>query len=194
MSEFCALTDNITIQCGDDNPLAGLGNIYLAPVRQIDLDSTTFNAAAHDVTAIALKSAGKFVKVEARVGTKDVTTENVKDAGGNVFTITANAVIPNIDKAKSFLLESYGKQKMVAIIELYEKTGANRKAIIVGLDAKMKADAGANFVFNPTVEAEMGGINGYNCSIVAMQGESPRFFTGSITVEDGSTGETVTLG
>jgi hypothetical protein len=174
--------------------LAGLGNIYLAPVRQIDLDNTTFNGAAHDITAIALKSAGKFVKLEARVATKDVADENVKDAGGNIHTITVNAVVPNIDKAKSFLLEQYGKQKMVAIIELYEKTGSNRKAIVVGLDAKMKADAGANFLFNPTVEAEMGGVNGYNCSLIAMQGESPRFFTGAIVVEDGSTGTTVNLG
>ncbi len=194
MAEFCALSDNIAMECGDDFPLAGVGNIYIAPVRQVDLTSTTFNALAHDITAIALKSAGKFVKIEGRVGTKDVAVENVKDGGGNVFNVTANAVIPNLDKAKSFLLEKFGNQKLVVIVELYTKTGSNRKAMVLGLDSKMLSDAGVVFNFNNTLEAEAGGLNGYSCVITGSQGESPRFFTGAITVEDGSTGTTVNLG
>ena len=58
----------------------------------------------------------------------------------------------------------------------------------------MGIDAGAMFSFNDTVEAEQGGLNGYNCVITAVQGESPRFFKGSILVEDGASGPTVTLG
>lgn len=194
MAEFCAFTDNIAMECGDDFPIAGMANIYLAPVRQIDLANTTFSTTEHDVTAIALKSSGKFVKIEGRVGTKDLTTENTKDGGGNLFTVTANAVIPNITKVKSFLLELFGKQKVVAIIELYTQTSGDRNAVIIGLDNKMKADAGAVLNFNDTVEAEAGGLNGYNLSIVAAQGESVRFMTGDILVEDGSTGTTVSLG
>jgi len=194
MAEFCAFSDNLVMGCGDDFPLAGLGNIYIAPVRQVDLTATTFSTTNHDITAIALKSAGKFVKIEGRVNTKDVATENAKDGGGNVFTVTANAVIPNIDKVRSFVLEQFGNQKLVAIAELYEKTGSNRKAVVIGLDAKMLSDAGAMLNFNTTVEAEAGGLNGYNCIFTATQGESPRFFTGDITVEDGSTGTVVSLG
>ena len=58
----------------------------------------------------------------------------------------------------------------------------------------MLTDAGATFAFNNTVEAEQGGVNGYNCVITAVQGESTRFMKGDITVEDGLTGETVSLG
>jgi hypothetical protein len=196
MAEFCELTDNITNQCGDDFPLAGLGFLYIAPVRQVDLTATVFDAATHDITAIALKNTGKFVKIEGRVSTKDLATENAKDGGGNVFNLTANAIIPNLDTTKSFLLETYGKQKLVVIAELFEKDGVsgNRKAVVIGLDNKMLTDAGATFAFNNTVEAEQGGVNGYNCVITAVQGESTRFMKGDITVEDGLTGETVSLG
>ena len=195
MSEFCVLTNNILNECGDDFPLAGLGNLYLAPVRQVDLAATVFSATEHDVTAIALKNTGKFVQIEGRVSTKDLAGENAKDGGGNVFNMTVNVSIPNLDKVKSFLLETYGKQKLVVIAELYEKAASgNRKAVILGLDDKMLTDAGATFAFNPTVEAEQGGVNGYNSIITSVQGESPRFMTGAITVEDGATGTTINLG
>jgi hypothetical protein len=196
MAEFCVLTDNITNECGDDFPLAGLGNLYIAPVRQVDLSATVFGTTAHDITAIALKNTGKFVKIEGKVSTKDLATENAKDGGGNVFNLTVNAVIPNIDSAKSFLLEEYGKQKLVIIAELFEtdSVSGNRKAVVIGLDNKMGVDAGAMFNFNNTVEAEQGGVNGYNVVITATQGESTRFMKGDITVEDGLTGETVSLG
>lgn len=194
MAEFCAFEDNIAMQCGDDFPLAGLGDFYVAPVRQVDLANTTFSSTNHSITAIALKNAGKFVRVEGRVNTKDLASENTKDGGGNVHTITANAVVPNIGKVKSFILEKFGNQKVIIIAPLYELETTNPKAVIIGLDKKMKADAGAMLNFNTTVEAEAGGLNGYNLAITATQGESPRFFAGTITVEDGSTGETITLG
>ncbi len=196
MAEFCPLTDNITNECGDDFPLAGLGFLYIAPVRQVDLTATVFDAATHDITAIALKNTGKFVKIEGKVSTKDLATENAKDGGGNVFNLTANALIPNLKTTKSFLLEEFGKQRLVVIAELFEKddVSGNRKAVVIGLDNKMLTDAGAIFAFNNTVEAEQGGVNGYNCVITATQGESTRFMKGDITVEDGATGETVSLG
>mgnify|MGYP001063665168 FL=1 len=196
MAEFCPLTDNITNECGDDFPLAGLGFLYLAPVRQVDLTATVFDAATHDITAIALKDSGKFVKIEGKVSTKDLATENAKDGGGNVFNLTANALIPNLATKKSFLLEQFGKQRLVVIAELFEKddVSGNRKAVVIGLDNKMLTDAGAIFAFNNTVEAEQGGVNGYNTVITAVQGESTRFMKGDITVEDGLTGETVSLG
>ena len=196
MAEFCALTDNILNQCGDDFPLAGLGNIYLAPVRQLDMSATVFDATNHDITALALQSAGTWKKIEGRVSTKDLATENAKDGGGNVFNLTVNAVIPNLDTVKSFLLEEYGKQKLVVIAELYEldAVSGNRKAVVIGLDKKMLQDAGATFAFNNTSEAEQGGVNGYNTVITAVQGESTRFFKGTITVEDGATGTPVNLG
>jgi len=195
MAEFCALTDNILNQCGDDFPLAGLGNIYLAPVRQLDGTATVFGTTTHDITALALQAGGFFMKIEGKVSTKDLASENAKDGGGNVFNLTVNALIPNLKAASSFLLEEYGNQKLVVIAELYELgAGGNRKAVVIGLDAKMGTDAGATLAFNATSEAEQGGVNGYNTVITAVQGESPRFFVGAITVEDGATGTTVNLG
>ena len=196
MPVFCPINLELTNQCGDDFPLAGLGNFYLAPVRQLDMASTVFGAAVHDITALALQSAGTWAKIEGKVSTKDLATENAKDGGGNVFTITVNAVVPNIDSLKSAVLEKFGNQKLVIIAELFEldATTGNRKAVVIGLDKKMGIDAGAMFSFNDTVEAEQGGLNGYNCVITAVQGESPRFFKGSILVEDGASGTTVTLG
>jgi len=196
MPVFCPINLELTNQCGDDFPLAGLGNFYLAPVRQLDMASTVFDAAVHDITALALQSAGTWAKLEGKVSTKDLATENAKDGGGNVFTITVNAVVPNIDSLKSAKLQSFVNQKLVIIAELFEldATTGNRKAIVIGLDKKMRIDAGAMFSFNDTVEAEQGGLNGYNCVITAVQGESPRFFKGSILVEDGASGTTVTLG
>jgi len=44
----------------------------------------------------------------------------------------------------------------------------------------MKQDAGVSFSFNPGTEAEQGGVNGYNCVIAGVQGESPRFFAGAL--------------
>jgi hypothetical protein len=195
MAEFCALTDNILNQCGDDFPLAGLGNIYLAPVRQLDDSATVFGTTTHNITALALQAGGFFMQIEGKVSTKDLATENAKDGGGNVYNATVNCMIPNMDKDKSFLLEEYGKQKLVVIIELYELAASgNRKALVIGLDNKMGSDAGATFAFNNVSEAEQGGANGYNCIITAAMGESPREYTGAITVEDGATGTTVNLG
>ena len=196
MPVFCPINLELTNQCGDDFPLAGLGNFYLAPVRQLDMASTVFGAAVHDITALALQSAGTWAKIEGKVSTKDLATENAKDGGGNIFTITVNALVPNIDSEKSAKLQSFGNQKLVIIAELFEldATTGNRKAVVIGLDKKMRIDAGAMFSFNDTVEAEQGGLNGYNCVITAVQGESPRFFKGSILVEDGASGTTVTLG
>jgi hypothetical protein len=195
MAVYCPLTDNILNQCGDDFPLAGLGNIYLAPVRQLDDSATVFGTTTHDITALALQGGGFFMQIEGKVSTKDLASENAKDGGGNVHNITVNALIPNLDKDKSFLLEEYGNQKLVLICELYELAASgNRKAVVIGLDKKMGSDAGATFSFNTTSEAEQGGVNGYNTVITAVQGESVRFFTGNITVEDGATGTTVSLG
>ena len=195
MAEFCPLTDNILNQCGDDFPLAGLGNIYLAPVRQLDDSATVFGTTTHDITAVALQAGGFFMQIEGKVSTKDLASENAKDGGGNVHNITVNAMIPNLDKDKSFLLEEYGNQKLVLICELYELAASgNRKAVVIGLDKKMGSDAGATLAFNTISEAEQGGANGYNTVITAVQGESVRFYTGDITVEDGATGTTVSLG
>ena len=197
MPVFCPINLELTNQCGDDFPLAGLGNFYLAPVRQIDQSTLIFDASKHEITgALSLQSAGTWAKLEGRVSTKDLATENAKDGGGNVFTITVNAVVANIDSVKSAVLEKFGNQKLVIIAELFEldATSGNRKAVVIGLDKKMGIDAGAMFNFNDTVEAEQGGLNGYNCVITAVQGESPRFYNGSILVEDGSAGTAVTLG
>jgi hypothetical protein len=195
MAVFCALTDNILNQCGDDFPLAGVGNIYLVPARQLDATATVFGTTTHDITAVAVSGGGFFVQIEGKVSTKDLASENAKDGGGNVHNLTVNAMIPNLDKDKSFLLEEYGNQKLVVIAELYElASSGNRKAVVIGLDKKMGLDAGATLAFNTVSEAEQGGANGYNTVITAVQGESVRFFTGSIVVEDGGTGTTVNLG
>lgn len=195
MAVFCTLSDNILNQCGDDFPLAGLGNIYLAPVRQLDPTATVFGTTTHDITAVALASSGKFVKIEGKVSTKDLSSENTKDGGGNVHNITANVLIPNLDKDKSFVMEEYGNQKLILIVELYELAASgNKKAVVIGLDKKMVGDAGATLSFSTTSEAEQGGVNGYNAVITATQGESVRFYTGAITVEDGGAGVTVNLG
>ena len=154
-----------------------------------------FGTTTHDITALALQAGGFFMQIEGKVSTKDLASENAKDGGGNVHNITANALIPNLDAAKSFLLEEYGNQKLVLICELYELAASgNRKAVVIGLDKKMGSDAGATLAFNTTSEAEQGGVNGYNTIITAVQGESVRFFAGAITVEDGATGTTVNLG
>ena len=195
MAVYCALTDNILNQCGDDFPLAGVGNIYLVPARQLDASATVFGTTTHDITAVAVQGGGFFVQIEGKVSTKDLASENAKDGGGNVHNLTVNAQIPNLDKDKSFLLEEYGNQKLVVIAELYESAASgNRKAVVIGLDKKMGLDAGATLSFNTVSEAEQGGVNGYNTVITAVQGESVRFFTGAIVVEDGGSGTTVNLG
>jgi len=195
MAVYCALTDNILNQCGDDFPLAGVGNLYLVPARQLDASATVFGTTTHDITAVAVQGGGFFVQIEGKVSTKDLASENAKDGGGNVHNLTVNAQIPNLDKDKSFLLEEYGNQKLVVIAELYESAASgNRKAVVIGLDKKMGLDGGATLSFNTVSEAEQGGVNGYNTVITAVQGESVRFFTGAIVVEDGGSGTTVNLG
>jgi hypothetical protein len=195
MPVFCPLTDNILNNCGDDFPTAGVGNIYLVPARQLDATATVFGTTTHDITAVAVLSGGFFVQIEGKVSTKDLASENTKDGGGNVHNLTVNAMIPNLDKDKSFLLEEYGNQKLVVIAELYELAASgNRKAVVIGLDKKMGLDAGATLAFSTVSEAEQGGANGYNTVITAVQGESVRFFTGAIVVEDGGAGTTVNLG
>ena len=195
MAVYCALTDNILNQCGDDFPLAGVGKIYIVPARQLDASATVFGTTTHDITAVAVQGGGFFVQIEGKVSTKDLASENAKDGGGNVHNLTVNAQIPNLDKDKSFLLEEYGNQKLVVIAELYELAASgNRKAVVIGLDKKMGLDAGATLSFNTVSEAEQGGVNGYNTVITAVQGESVRVFTGAIVVEDGGSGTTVNLG
>ena len=195
MPVFCPLTDNILNNCGDDFPTAGVGNIYLVPARQLDATATVFGTTTHDITAVAVLRGGFFVQIEGKVSTKDLASENTKDGGGNVHNLTVNAMIPNLDKDKSFLLEEYGNQKLVVIAELYEiAASGKRKAVVIGLDKKMVLDAGATLAFSTVSEAEQGGANGYNTVITAVQGESVRFFTGAIVVEDGGAGTTVNLG
>lgn len=181
MPVSCPITDDILIECGDDYPIAGIGKIYIAPVRQLDMASVVFSTTTHDITALPLLTAGEFAVVEAKVSTKDLATENTKDGGGNIWTITANAIITNLATDKSFILQQYGKQKLVVVVELYTKAASgNRKALVLGLDNNMKQDAGVSFSFNPGTEAEQGGVNGYNCVIAGVQGESPRFFAGAL--------------
>jgi hypothetical protein len=196
MPVFCPLSDSILNNCGDDFPLAGVGNLYIAPVRELDPTATVYSATEHDITAVALLAAGEFMQIEGKVSTKDLATENAKDGGGNVFNITANVLIPNLDTVKSFILEEYGNQKLIVIAELYEldAVSGNRKAVVIGLDKKMGTDAGATLAFNNTSEAEQGGVNGYNTVITATQGESTRFYKGALTVKDGVTTKTVNLG
>ena len=181
MPVFCPITTDLLNACGDDYPMAGVGNIYIAPVRAVDLSAVVYSGTSHEVTVLGLTGGGEFAKIEGKVSTKDLAAENAKDGGGNVFNITANAVIANLDASKSFILEQYGNQKLVIVVELYELgTGGNRKSMILGLDKKMGIDAGANFAFNNTAEAEQGGVNGYNATITGVQGESPRFFAGAL--------------
>lgn len=193
---FCSIGTSLTIDCGDEYPISGMGDIYIVPVNAIDETGVTVDATAHAFSAFATLSSEEWSRLEGKVDLTGLETENSKDGGGKVFTPTISITVPNITKARSFVMEKFGNQRVAVIATLNSKDSVtgNRNGVLIGYDNVTGKGAGANFTFNTQVQAEKGQMNGYVIEISGTQGESPRFVDFSITVDDGATGETVKFG
>jgi hypothetical protein len=192
----CSVTDNVAILCADESANAGLNKIYFVYEEELDGEPTV-DATEHTITAITLDSGSKFVELEGRFQTKDLTSEMTRENGGKTVTRTLNAFIPNMEKTKAKLLNDYTEgKKLFLIVSAYNKAGAtNKRAYAFGYDSKLGAkDSGAMLVVNEVSEAEIGGQIGYNVTFTATATETMREVEATITVEDGSTGTSVALG
>ena len=193
---FCSISTSLTIDCGDEYPISGMGDVYIVPVNAIDETGVTVDATAHTFSAFAVSGSEEWSRLEGKVDLTGLETENSKDGGGKVYTPTLSLTVPNADKARSFVMEKYGNQRVAVIASLNAKDSVtgNRKAVIIGYDNVTGKGAGAHLTFNTQIQAEKGQMNGYVVEISGTQGESPRFVDFSITVDDGASGETVLFG
>ncbi len=192
----CTVSNNVSIACLDESANAGLNKIYFVYEGQLSAEPT-LGATEHTVTGVSLSGGAVFVELEGRFQTKDVSSETTRENGGVSSARTLNAFIPNIEKTKAKLLNDYMKgKKLFLIVGTYNKAGAtNKRGLVFGYDAELgKKDSGAMLIVNEITEAEIGGQNGYNVTFTATATETMREFEGTITVEDGSTGTSVTFG
>lgn len=192
----CTVSNNVSIACLDESANAGLNKIYFVYEGQLSAEPT-LGATEHTVTGVSLSGGAVFVELEGRFQTKDITTEMTRENGGKTVARTMNAFIPNVEKVKAKLLNDYTEgKKLFVIVSSYNKAGStNKRGLVFGYDSKLgKKDSGAMLVVNEITEAEVGGQNGYNVTFTATATEPMREFEGTITVEDGSTGTSVTLG
>jgi len=190
----CTVSDNILTNCFDDSVNAGIGQIYFVFAEQVSAVTTGAN---HTVTAITTVGSAKFVKMDARFESKDLTTEMTRENYGKSIEKTLNAFIPNLRSVNAELLNDAatgGKLFVIFATNNADETSGNKIAKVFGWDNKLGADGGAMLVVNEVIEAEIGGQIGYNVTFTAKGTELLRDFNGDITVEDGATGTTVSLG
>ena len=189
----CTVSDNILTSCADDSANAGLGNIYAVFASQVDAVTTD---VSHRVTAVTLNGGAKFIKIEGRFEQKDIATEMSRENYNKSIERTLNAFVPNLREAKAALLNDYSTgKKLFVIVETYNQGVGGKLAKVFGYDSKLGIeDGGALLTVNEVIEGEIGGRIGADLTFVAKATELMRDFVGTIVVEDGSTGTTVTLG
>jgi hypothetical protein len=103
--------------------------------------------------------------------------------------------VPKVEKTKAQILQGFMALRGVAgLVETYEATGATKQALVFGYDKKIGKDAFLKATVSQMIEATIDGQNGYMVTFVGMATELSREFIGSITVEDGDTGTTVSFG
>jgi hypothetical protein len=193
MAFTCTVSQNIGINCADDQANAGLQDVYLVFSEQ--LDTVTPGAAnAHTVTAVTTVSSAKFVRVRGRFEKKSLESAMSRENYGRRSERTLNVFIPNFDVLTAQYLNDYScGGKVFVIVALNNKTGSDRNAVVFGWDGKIEEEGGALMVVNEQSDEEIGGVIGYNCVFTSIATEPMRRYIGTITVEDGSTGETVTF-
>ena len=190
----CTLATNLTIGCADETANGGFSKLYL--VADADLVSATFGTPpAHTATAITLADSKKFIEFNGRFATKSLASETTKENGGVSITHTLEVFVPKVEKTKAQILQGFMALRGVAgLVETYETTGATKQALLFGFDKKIGKDAFLKATVNQMIEATIDGQNGYMVTFVGMATELSREFIGSITVEDGSTGTSVSFG
>jgi len=191
----CTVASNLLINCVDDQANAGLGKIYLAFVNQVDTSAITYSATDHSMTAVGLLDSAVFVELEGRFELTDYASTSNRDNYGTTYERTLNAFFPNLTKERQFILDNLSKgKKLFAIVAGYESTGTQKRAFVLGWDKKLGAEGGAMLNINEIVAGEISGQNGATAVFTAKSTELLREFVGSITVEDGATGTSVSFG
>lgn len=192
----CTVSENIVTSCAEEGAISGLSTLYFVFGSQVDASTVTYGATDHSITAVGTVGAAKFVKAVARFESSDLSNEMNRDNYNRRIERTLNFFLPsdfNKDTAKLLNDYSFGK-KLFVIASLNDAAASgNEKGVVFGWSQKLKENAGAKLLVNETVEAETGGLIGYNCTLSGVSDELMRRFIGTITVEDGATGETVTF-
>lgn len=192
----CAVTDNLLIACADDDANAGLQSAYLVFMEQID--SVTLGSSTKDnVTAIATLGSAKFVELQGRFEKSSLTGEMTRENYGRSVERTLNMFVPYMEGTKAQILNNLsagGKLFVIAASNNVDASSGNNIAYVFGWDKKLKKTGGAMLVVNEQIDAETGGIIGYNLVFTARGTELLRDLDGDIVVEDGSTGTTVSFG
>jgi len=190
----CAITSNLSVTCADETANGGLSRIFMVADKQVA--SVTFGVSpAHTITGITTVDSAKFVEYMGRFETKSISTEANKDNGGVRYTHTIELFIPKLNKTKAEVLAQLDAVRgTVAIVETYESAGTDKQALVFGYDKKIGGDAFLKGTTAQMLEATVNGQNGYMLTLVGAGTELTREFIGTITVEDGATGTSVSFG
>jgi len=191
----CAvISNNVAYGCDSDVSLAGLKNIYLIPVADVDAVTLGATALEHTVTAITTTGA-KFVSIQARFETKDYTDEMNRENYNTKTEKTLNAVVPGMEKATlGAINELASSSKFLVIAELTNVNSAGvSKAVVIGWDKNLKKEAGLLVAANSTIETDISGIIACSLVMTGVGTEVVRRFEGTLVVEDGGSGTTVTF-
>ena len=185
----CAvISNNVSFDCPSDTALAGLKNLYVIPVS--DIDAVTFGVGAleHTITAITTTGAA-FVKIESRFETRDFTSEMNRENYNTKTEKTINAFIPGMEKATlGAINELATSSKLLVIAELSNvgSTGAP-KGIVAGWDKNLGKDGGLLLAAGSTSETDISGLIGTPVILTGVGTEIVRRMEGLITLADAST-------
>lgn len=187
MAEFAS---DIIITCDDENVRGGVKRAWVSNVDNV----SSFTAGVlHDYTAVVMDTtADVFYEVQGIVETKGLDGENTRENNSSMFENNFEMKIPRLGKTKAKALQDLVDScKVVLIVEMYESTGTNNKAMVWGWDEVMNDDAGMRATCNETTGKLLADENGYTLTLNNKQTQLGREFVGTIETNiDG----TVTFG
>ena len=154
-----AIVNNVSFDCLSETALAGLKNLYVIPVA--DIDAVTFGVGAleHTITAITTTGAD-FVKIESRFETRDFTSEMNRENYNTKTEKTINLLVPGMEKATLGAINELAcSAKLLVIAELSNVDGTGSpKGIVAGWDKNLGKDYGLLLAAGSTIETDISGI------------------------------------
>jgi len=179
---------DLLLTCDDKNRRGGIKKIYYQDITNI----TSFTVGAdHEYSAVTMDTtADDWFELEGTIQEKVFDSESSNENGSGVFDNTLEVLVPKLEEVKAEVLQSMVEScEIVFIIEFYNKTaGDNNIGMVLGWDELLEEDAGMSVNVNATSGRTLQDPNGYTMIANGQSAETPRIFSGTITLaQDSST-------
>ena len=188
-----AITKGVLISCDDLKASGGIKQIYIRTWTTGDAITYTNSAVDHGISSITAgggSTAGWF-GYEFTNQNPALTVTGSKENGSTMYECSLSFMMPLMDAPKAAVLQSLMDTCMMALA-----VGNNGKVYVLGVSQKYSNEAlqtrNQTYVSMSGLEGNSGAAyndeNGFTVTLSCKQWESPRLYSGTLSVFSGASG------